>query len=1238
MNKDRNPKKQESEPSTAALAVNAQDSTVPFTTRAVSLGSSNPVLTESERETAEELERLDPNLAGLYRMGLGLCSRIDEPGVVFLVGFVGRELGLGLVRMLIDPDAAPLEDEGEEVPENESYSEQIASMLGVQPTHASVRIWHRTHRTLHSAAHFRIPRPAPVQIREAFLQLSGLLFGRIAPYFSTHAELNSLIRVADPTPAQIARVRQLLVRPVQRHHFFRSLEHPGWLAPLAEAGFFLAPHLSVTREGLLRTQPWPEGEFLVRVANAAPDSVTRLLVDVPRTNRNPVVWSVIARAAIELPASNAGDLAQPLVRAVQEAAAPEFFAHHLIDVTQHLAQHAEPRAFDLAQCLLWTTSRRAPARVVRNDLGTNDQTNPEQGEEASKSVSDALGSWYGRRNTDWMLARVDEYGLSQFLRKSLPPLEALDPERLLEMLAGTLNRAVRLGRLAAMDGQAQQGVPAADEPETRDASERWVAHLDQPGEGGDIRAQLAAAVTAIASRLALRGPAGAENVNRVLKQFSSDVFARIRLMALAAAGELVSTPVLDSVMSELAIVDPPFGAREVASFLRAQFNRTSSATQMEFLAALERGPMPEGVERTASLRRPRNSNMEKGSDEEGEEKGANSEAVVQEAEERLIHNEWQRRRLCWFQDRIPPILEPLATALGVQPQMPSAHDQALAEVGWWSEGVVSREYRSPITPTALAGMTPREVIEFLRTWRADAALSRFERPSSEGLASTLTVFVSEYPSKAHELVEHLLDSSVEVRYLAAVVAGEKALIAAQQPVPWSAIAGLTRMVFSEIKGDPHSQEIRTASAAGDEHVESRVAIQHAIDLIREACARDLIPEEAYDDLWNLSAEVIGSPSLWTESRRSNASVLENREESLGDVEFAAINSLPGHAVRMLVEVALWDSRRKTRVARPTKTPDAKTDAVARVVPLLDSVLEHTNDPGRLARASLGMFVPHLLLLAHGWTVKHLESLFAGGAASPATNPAWGTYLAHGGFYDDAFRELRPWYLIAADAAPDPSPGSEKSHSSISRSLAEHIIVALVRGVAKIGETDRLVERVFERVRPEDRQHAYWSIFRGWSDAKGRIPEDFARRLVEFWEWRVVLLEHEPESGERADEADRLLWLLRTPSIAAVDAIRLGLRTLQLGDDKAGRGPALWDRLAELATVDAVGAFELVALVISRGLATETPFLRYPQVAPALRVALTSSDVDVRRRARRLIHMMGDRGLFEFGELLGEIDA
>jgi hypothetical protein len=62
------------------------------------------------------------------------------------------------------------------------------------------------------------------------------------------------------------------------------------------------------------------------------------------------------------------------------------------------------------------------------------------------------------------------------------------------------------------------------------------------------------------------------------------------------------------------------------------------------------------------------------------------------------------------------------------------------------------------------------------------------------------------------------------------------------------------------------------------------------------------------------------------------------------------------------------------------------------------------------------------------------------------------------------------------------------------------------------------------------------------------------------------------------------------------------------------------------------------LVISRGLATETPFLRYPQVAPALRAALTSSDVDVRRRARRLIHMMGDRGLFEFGELLGEIDA
>jgi len=699
------------------------------------------------------------------------------------------------------------------------------------------------------------------------------------------------------------------------------------------------------------------------------------------------------------------------------------------------------------------------------------------------------------------------------------------------------------------------------------------------------------------------------------------------------------------------MVDPPFRAREVAAFLRGQFARASIDAQRRFLAILERGPEPELVKRLVEVWRSHGSD-ETGSDEgiEGQGKVAPVDAAaLNDALVRDVIADWQRRRLRWFHDRIPDLLAPLAGALEVSPRIPSARDQALDEVGSWSGGVSSLGYRSPTTADALAAMSsPEAIADYLRTWHPSAGVSPVEEPSREGLEQALTLFVTKHPANAAALAQLLPGAALAPGYLAAVLAGFEAVADAGQSLPWPEVVALVEYVLSEAD--------RTFSTVWDGGADSRAwrnAAYAVADLLRKACANNVVPVDSQADVWRLAQAIVRSPVTWGELQSSGRPIRvdsEPREEVLGDLESAALNSLQGHVVWMLIDVALWDFRRleqrEESDAKGATTGEGQRhyefrDASAtasRVVPLVESCLQHADRSGRLAQTMLGDFIPQLMLVARRWVLDHVYTLFADGASSPGQHPTWGAYLARAGFYDSVFRDLREWYLRAADEAPDPTPGSERSDWSVSRNLAQHTIIAVVRGAATVGDQDGLVERVFSRVRVQDRAHAYWCIFRHWSDAKAPVPDDFVRRLVAFWEWRVSVLETQAESQERTDEADGLAWFLRTPYIKAADAIRLGLRTLGLVRGNWPMGALAWERLGELAQHDPAGTFELAELLARRALRTDYPYLPYPQVAPPLRAALAVRDSNMRSRVRRLINDLGERGLLEFGELLGELGA
>jgi len=226
-------------------------------------GATTPGLLNLSAEqwaTAEELAQLDLQLAGLYRLGLDLLPRAKEPGVGYLIAHAGRELSRGVVNLLTETDIGLFKDTTGDIPDNERNRAAISTILQLPASHSLVTKWFHVHSTFVKSVHFRQPGPPAEELCTAFLQFSELLFGRLGPYFVTHAQLDAFLRIEVPDQATIERIRPMLARPQQRRYFFSNLSHSGWLAPLATAGQFATPPEQIDLgDGTWRAQPWPEG-------------------------------------------------------------------------------------------------------------------------------------------------------------------------------------------------------------------------------------------------------------------------------------------------------------------------------------------------------------------------------------------------------------------------------------------------------------------------------------------------------------------------------------------------------------------------------------------------------------------------------------------------------------------------------------------------------------------------------------------------------------------------------------------------------------------------------------------------------------------------------------------------------------------------------------------------------------------------------------------------------------------
>ncbi|MEQ1857546.1 MAG: hypothetical protein ABL963_13890 [Longimicrobiales bacterium] len=1076
-------------------------------------------LSPRERELHDALEEIDPELAGLYRIVLPLLNE-EGHGVAHVIGYIGRELSNTVARALCRDRPGPVDGS---VPKDETHRLRFAEALSLDLMDPRVTRWFKAHAMLHAATHARNPGaapPNPATVKEAFRLLEALLHARVGLFFRSLEDIDDMLALGEPTARDVEILQGLLLKPAQVMHFYRHLENPAWLPLLHEAGLLAkAPGREVLEDGSWRGAPWPEGMYLLKVAAAAPELVSEILLEMSPDHGNPVVWRGILDIAAALSVEHSVALVPLIITAIDEGFA-FFVAPILLAEVVRLARAGHDEAY----------------RIVRRLM------------HVPEDLADRLSEWDARADQIFpFLPHV----IDRDLPDTLEELAEVDGWKTVAMLVG------RWRRVAQLVGD-----------------QRVVG--DERSRGNEDLVEIFLFTAKLLGRLAIQSEADAKRAIALLGDGDNDLVGRLRLRLLADAGEHLVTELDAFLTSDLAMDEDYEVGREVALVLRQAFRFASPAARTSFASRLAVGPPEEARARWRTR---------------------------EDSEERILElvEHWQRRRLRWFRGSVPEELKPLALHLGLE-EAPSFEEQEIAEVGSYVTVGSGGYDPTPASATDLAVMPLEQLRELLRTWEPDP--SSFESGTSLGLFEALRAMAADNPERGLEVWD-LLEHPPDPVHAEALLAGLEDAHRAGKT-----LEDQDRLV-RVLKWAVGSES--TAGADG-----RYPCVRRAVDTVRELCHQNIAARGVADDLAAVMTLAVHHPSVWAERDSFEWDTVDK-------VESAALNHVAGRVVHALMEFGLWTYR---------GLGEDRRDIEPQLGPMLDVVLRQGEGQARVAaEAALGAFIPYLSLIAPSWLAANQGALLDGGATDPLGRPTWGQYLIRAMLYDTVFEKLRSWYAVGAAEMKGHAPWSG-GRLSIGEHLAEHVIVAYLRGLVSIDDEDAIVANTFTNTAAEDRKHVYWSIFRGWSDRDEAPSNEVIDRLGAFWAWRLSDLEGRgAENGDAAAEAAGFAWFLRTPHIPGHVLVSLGSRSVEVS-----RGELAiefeWERIAPLAEGDPNGTLELIEPVLRRQLGGEIWKIRADEVMPVLRTIIDTGGKETRRRAIRLANTLGEAGFADFRELGG----
>jgi hypothetical protein len=534
-----------------------------------------------------------------------------------------------------------------------------------------------------------------------------------------------------PTDEEVLAVRLRLNKLPLRRAFYSKLDNPHWVAALARQDVFKNPPATeVMPDGLVRSDIWPEIDYLVRMAPIVSKDVADVLEPIADSTNQWVRRGIMEASTVMDPA----------------------------DVARLVPKMK-----------LWSGDELGNFRMDARDISTTIVRLLEGGQHAKgMQLADA---YFAPRAA----AQPPKYGIPE-------PASGIEPywyHEELPKVAAALGRSrvsmlVKWLRLYQEHSNSFTGEPGFDHsyiwrPLIRSSPEHS-GHEIGDALVDELRLALADSLSQSTNQLC------------TLLQDSQPLLRRIALDVLAEAIEGVAdkspehavslsedeqqaVAAARNVLSDEAFVESDYRG-EYLPFVRACLSWRSAIDVSPFFEEIRKGP--------PLLRDARR------------ERFAQEGTTPEEAEERRedYRKRWQHRMLSLVgHDELPDDLKARLTSLDEECGVIEVRDELIHIESFTGP-------TSPLDLETMRGMSDEELIEQLRSWHPDA--ETFMGPTHEGQGRVLTEVLTKDPSRFAGCLDDL--KTLRPTYVRALVRGWKAAVEAGEALSWNEILLLCEWV------------------------------------------------------------------------------------------------------------------------------------------------------------------------------------------------------------------------------------------------------------------------------------------------------------------------------------------------------------------------------------------------------------------------------------------------------------
>ena len=808
-----------------------------------------------------------------------------------------------------------------------------------------------------------------------------------------------------PDSATVERAIAVMQRsPQNRVYFFEKLNDPAWIKPLRDAGFFRQPpEMQGTTDGLI-VPPWPESQYLARMAEQAPDLVADVLRDVPDTENFRVRWDIL-RAARSFNQADAAHVAEREIKWIEgHSSLGPGYPGAAAALALHLAQ------------LGAATPGLALVTAVLELLPVDEE-----------------GPHYRSFAT-----RVDQWTYEQLVRQFVPALTEFAGSEVIEMVGDLLERGLEQD-------------PVSKKP--HDNSEIWRPAIENHSQnfGFDVRDGIVSALRDAAAAWVGQDPGRVKAMSSMLQSRKWTLFRRIALQLLNEKADVAPELAIEAAVNPTDFFESGV-YHEFMDLSARVFGRMSDRQKDRWVAMLNEGP-------TWPSRDPAE---------------REAEGMDQQWYERIVRG-WRRSRL--------QLLE-----ADLRPSERTELDELLAELGRdehpgflnWHESWTGPT--SPLDAGQLEGMTPADIVAYVRNWVPDQS---FKAASPEGLSRLLTKRVAASPAEFGEIALGGRLKGLDPTYVRAVLEGwEQALREdTAGTFEWDAALNTIETV---VKGP----EFTRPSVEDDYHARDwdpdwSYARKAAARLILRALEANAIDVTSADRTWNslafLSWDPEPTPSYEKQYGGANMDPLT-----------LSLNTIRGQAMHAVIAYAAWLKRNNAASATTDMTQVAEN---------LEQHLQPGRDPSETTRGVFGARMAQLVWIDPQWVEDHLDTLFPRDAPSLRL-ATFDTFLAWGHPSGHLFRVLAGEYSRAVDELPTPEERRSRAGRLPGHALAEHLGIYLWHGRLEPAP-DSMLGRFVERAGSDELANLVSFLGRTMDSLDeeqiaGQLEPGVRERLMETW--------------------------------------------------------------------------------------------------------------------------------------------